>query len=654
MKKKLVIDQQFGKDAGLDNFISLLPAYGNQPYWHLPFEKHTDYNREVISAKYQLAELFSKKIYSPKLGYNVESCKSLFLNCGGLITFVIADRILRINRLLAEYSPEELQLPQVDFKHNVEVSYEYMFYNEVESDPFFNQWLINELLPSVKRITIQKEESNFTFVKIKRHDIGIRRKSLIDRAFSWLKKNLLNEEIPLKNKINKIIRPWKIIYHILISDPDSVIKKILIKIAYKKGNIAWDNIGPVASTLSQKIYFFWPWGKLAPFPYSFPSVPNQSTNIICREDFRDLSTDVATIFMKMIEAVEEEIRLPFESFNNIGKIISELIPACTTEFSEFYCKWILDEFSRYKNKSFFCGGTYYGHVGAMRLFACRELDIKVIATQHSAWGGYLANGPLISEVLISGCDDYISFGWTGTPDDGSSTWRNRVISMPSPLISEMQKNAKKSDLVQPLKKHVLFCPGFLYRFPSIYNSFLRWDIVNEWAAVIEDVIQKVCASGVKISLKMYDQIMAENQRAIVGKWLKAGGSNIIEHTNHNASVRGMLLTSEFEKEYDAVIWDIPTGGFTEAIACGRKTFALWNENLIRPLPEGKPFIKDLLKNGVFFSDGDSLTKSLNSFYQTAGWFETDPVKSSIDSFMNRFLKTDENWETHWKKLFDEM
>ena len=274
--------------------------------------------------------------------------------------------------------------------------------------------------------------------------------------------------------------------------------------------------------------------------------------------------------------------------------------------------------------------------------------------QHSAWGGYLANGSLVSELLIAGCDDYISFGWHKKANDGTSSWKSDIITIPSPVLSNIKKRKKRlaSTLNEPPNKHILLCLGFLYRFPSIYNSFLRWDIVNEWSSLINDIIEKLSKSQVKTTFIMYNDYVAETLQEFVEQWLQTGGDNIIEYSNHNSDVRDILSKNNFNDQYDAVIWDLPTGGFTESLANGLTTFALWNDGIIKSLPEGDPFINDLLKGGIFFKDGNALINSLKQLYGDPEWYQSDITQEPIHAFTNRFALHYPEWKIKWKELFN--
>jgi hypothetical protein len=645
MKKTLVIDSKFKDRHKIENSISLLPGHNYQPAWTLNFENHSAYNKAIIKAREQLANLFSKEIFSPKLGYEFESCRALFLNFGGLITFVIGDRLLRINKLLATYSIDNLLVPTVIYEHDCNISYNNFFYNVVEQDPNFNQWIINELLPSISRnkIIITKDKDSGLFISEKNN----KKISIFNMLARFIRKNILATDINLIKRIKNVKETIR-------SISERKLKNLIIGLTRNKGSIIMDT--PFQSLTSQLpiISFYWPFGPLSFLSTKIPNRTNNDIGKINRKMFAKYQDNIATIFKNMLNECKEEIRVPDESLLNIVHIISDLLPASTTEFAEINCDFILNNLKPNTNKTYFCNGTYHSDVSTLTIFACRELKIKIVAAQHSAWGGYLANGPLVSELLIKGCDDYISFGWHEKPNDGTSSWKNDIIPMPSPVLSQIKLKKKKQDLSinQHPKRHVFLCLGFLYRFPSIYNSFLRWDTVNEWSSIINDMIEKLSRSQVKITFIMYNDYVAETLQEFVGQWLQTGGDNIIEYSNHNSDVRGILSKDDFKDQYDAVIWDLPAGGFTESLANGLTTFSLWNDGIIKSLPEGDPFINDLLKSGVFFKDGNALLNSLERLYRDPEWYQSDSTQVPIYAFTNRFALHYSDWKIKWKKLFN--
>src|SRR5438105_13837321 len=103
MKKILVPDRRFAADHQLANTIELFPRPdGELPKWHLPFENTSAYTREIVRAKDRLAALFAESVYSTRLPYRTEAMESFYHCLGYAITFLLGDRLLRVNRILGE------------------------------------------------------------------------------------------------------------------------------------------------------------------------------------------------------------------------------------------------------------------------------------------------------------------------------------------------------------------------------------------------------------------------------------------------------------------------------------------------------------------------------------------------------------------------
>jgi hypothetical protein len=648
--KLLFIDKKYAIESGEKDSIVLLPGYDFDPPWKLPFEKHSVFNKEIIKAKQRLAELFSEKIYSVKLGFPAKSCEPLFLSSGGLYTYVIADRLLRLNRLFKKIPKQNVVLPVVQYKHDTAANYKYNYYSIVEQNPYFNQWILNQLLPFLpQQKTTNKGQSYL--IDDRFHFSRYEKFGILLQIQATIRKKLLKEGLSTGERIHGLMRSGVTAVMALPKHIFAKLSVLQIQKTLFNGEIAWDNLAPMPH-LMQDNGFLWPEGPLVPLNKKLPSISKRGSQKVTRSLFLEQKADVAKIFKDLLINSKEEIFLPESTFENISNLFSILLPKVNVELAEHYCNWAIKELKPFRNKAYFCASTYSGNLYALRLFACNVLNINVLATQHSAWGGYLANGAVINEVLVKGCNDYITFGWKEKAS-GESAWKGSAIPMSSPLISELGKTRFTSNKVTPARKHILLCPGFLFRFPAIYNSFLRWDTVNEWSSTIEEIIQELSRSRIKITLKIYNNIVAESLRPLIQRWINAGGSYIEEYSNHDARVRYMLEEPDFEKKYDAVVWDLPTGGFTETIITGRRCFALWDENLLKGLPEGEAYINELLNSGVLFENGKSLVKSLEKLYKDSSWYDSKPVQDSITNFMEKFLKTNPNWVEEWKTFFSE-
>ena len=111
-----------------------------------------------------------------------------------------------------------------------------------------------------------------------------------------------------------------------------------------------------------------------------------------------------------------------------------------------------------------------------------------------------------------------------------------------------------------------------------------------------------------------------------------------------------MQSKEFDSQYDAIIWDVPAGGFSESIALGKKSFAFLNKDLIHTTSEAMPFIKSLLNCGILFKDSSDLTRSLNHLREKKGWYLEENRQRAIDNFFDQFLQSDPEWKDIWLKF----
>lgn len=641
MRRLLVVDRQFATDHQLPDTVELFPRPDNSPSkWSLPFENNSVYTREIVQAKDRLAALFSERIYARNFAYRREAMDS-FYNClGYVITFLIGDRLLRLNRLFGEISPADVLLPQVQYRHDPTTSANDFFYKKVEGNPYFNQWVVNTLLPHLEQVPLP-----------------------------MVKQNLLGQESVYIGKLQRIkeqvrtkwLRPTELLrdswrYLARKAIDGTLQDKLAFELTKHGRDLPCEHEALQIQNLRRKsLSFFWPIGRLSPIRATLPKGnENLFSPTFRRSDFAGLDREVAQIFNELLVKTGESIHLPHRSFLAIAPLISELLPSVVVEEVEVHASRFLEEMSRFRGDCFICGSTYGGYDAAFHTFAAKELGKKVVSIQHSGWGGYLADGALISEILIAGCDNYVTFGWTNK-DPNLSTWIDRPVVLPSPMLSEFQRRSalagrKESRTKLPARKSILLSTAFVYRFPSVYNSFLRVDTLGQWAAIIEDVLQKLARHDLKITLIMYNSTVASLHRPILDRWLAIDQAKIREHPDHDVRVRRMMESGEFQNEFDAVIWDLPAGGFSEALYCGIPTFSLWDTRLIKALDFAKPFIADLQNAGILFSNGDDIAKTMTQFYTVPGWYDAEAVQKPLAAFADNFLLADSSWHKPWAEF----
>ncbi len=620
----LVVDNDFAKSNGIDSYVSIFPSIGYEPKWSLPFKEHTRQHKSIVSLKNKLTEHFAKNVYSPSLGYSAFACERLFLNYGSLIIFVLSDRLLRLNKLAGLKDLNQLKLPEVQFEFNPEWTFGHFYYKKVEKDPLYNQWIVNSILRDLETIDVLKYKAIVT------EEYGTfysNRQGILKR----ITRNLRNGTLLVKlNKLVSNIYPAVILF----------LSRIFNRIPIDAKNVTF-------ISFSKKLHrFFWPFGPLAPLEsIAFKVYPPKLNTKIKREDFLEHKDFVADAFKDFLMNTQGEINLPDSSFFTLIELITEQLPTFTTEQSEVYCEKYLNEFKQYKGSFFLADGVGGNTLKSLRLFACRELSIPVVATQHSGWGGYLANGALVNEMLIDGADHYITFGWDNKTH-GESMWIKDAIKLPSPLLSELI-SLPRERFRHTENRSLLLSLGFIYRFPAFYNSFLRLDIINDYIRLLESIMEDLSKAGWHLTISFYNNEVANYFSEKSQYWTQSDVFNVTILDDHNIRLRDYMQNKDFDSIYDAIIWDIPAGGFSESISLGKKSFALLNENLINTTLESQPFLNDLYKYGIFFRDGSDLTHSLNEFSNARDWYLNEDRQKALNNFFYKFLRSNHKWEEEW-------
>lgn len=654
MNRLLFVDKKYSLDFNVDSndlvIECLMPYLGNDKY-KVDYDLSTKINRAIIISREKLSNSIIDSYYTGS-GFQKNSLMHLARSMGGLLSFFIFDRVLRLNEFYGKNLDDRgtFFVPDVSYIHDNHISYEYMYYNLIEQDPDFNQWVINFITKfstvSLARIGVNKTEVSYISKEGVNLNVIKSKKNVFEKMIK-VNPHTGEKSYSIQYVITKIFNKFL----------NEINKKLVFKynnISKSKSNhyIWWDGVGPNSDLFRKDSKFKAPDGPL----YSLPELEliKESYDLNERVEFYNvnLKDNFFKIFKDFFNEVGITQNIPDDNLRNAALLYWILQPSYILEGFKENAQIYVNALKDYQFKAYFCGGTYHNIKSSFRMFICSEMNIRIIASQHSAWGGYLANGPLVTEVLIAGCDDYVSFGWKKKPFDGFG-WKDKVYNLPAPVLSSIaSKNIIKKS--KRTNKRVLLCLGFLYRFPAIYNSSLRLDILNKWVELINNIILELSSIEINIEIKMYSEPMLENMSEILNYWLSGKNDFVKEYNDHSQSMRVLMGQDEFNDRYDAIIWDIPAGGFSESIATKRDTFALWSDSILTSLPEGSPYIDELLKQGILFNSGKDLTKSLNLYYQDKNWYDAKDRQRSLSLFMNNFVKIDSKWKDQWLIFFNEI
>jgi hypothetical protein len=222
--------------------------------------------------------------------------------------------------------------------------------------------------------------------------------------------------------------------------------------------------------------------------------------------------------------------------------------------------------------------------------------------------------------------------------------------LPSPLLSMLRNDAPSFTLPQKQKMRVLIPTGFLFRFPMIYNSALRLDTLNKWVVIIENVIREITSAGYDVDIKMYNEITAEVWGEVLNRWISAGGGKAHNFRFHDSSVRELIRSGKVRENYDAIIWDVPTGGLTESFAAKVPVFGIWNDEIVTATKTGRRTIDLLHARGVLATSGFGIVSAINLFYKESEFRRE--YFDAIDLFLSEYCRVDQNWGETWLSYFN--
>jgi hypothetical protein len=392
-------------------------------------------------------------------------------------------------------------------------------------------------------------------------------------------------------------------------------------------------------------------------PHYLPLRFSLFTKEIVVADNRKLVAAIAAAFREFIDTQSETNSLPAYVYENLARMVIQMQPHTVNRDLRKNAAWVVSLFREFDNAYYLTDTTTSNPISCLYLFAARDCGRKVIACQHSAWGGYFGNGSLITENLILGAHYYITFGWD-EPDKKLSYWESDSHILPSPLYSKMRMEAlaAKPETKTQNKtrtKKILLCPGFLNRFPSIYNSSLRIDLIDYWRDIISEIIQTCIAYGFKVELKFYNSKFDDDFKSLKDLWLSIGNEQqVSEYKDHNARIRYILNSLEYD--YEFVIWDLPAGGFSECITTFNRTIALSSPVLHEYYPEDNHVMDDLTATGLLFRNAGQLGITLANISEDPDWFDTPAVVKARTEFSKKYALTDENWEQRWQHFIHQI
>jgi len=621
----LVVNDIIAKELDIDNYVNLFPTLKKSVPWSIDLDEYFIINSYITKFADETTD-YLIDLSLLDIDASRKALRKLIRPNVALICYIIFYRLIRIIRLLGKYDPSDIVL--INTRLFTTPSSIRDLYNITRDSWEFNQFIINEILYDVEKMSIEKKnnlypENYWDFSRWSNYD-----------GF-----NLKPDSIPKSNKIKTFV-----------SDPIKAIKSKSEEIAFKLSS--YGNQIPVLAMGYNESFlldngFFWPRGKFCKLPQSLP----QDTNVVEPDSSlrKKFTKQTKQYFIEGTLNLLKKLNIEssYENYiENISKLFFYIYPISMFEQANEYIPWSNKQIRKFNSKHYFTGDTGSSDLGIYYNYAATEQGFQVWSQQHSAWGGYIANVPNIAEVSIAGSDYYITSGWNHK-ESQLPVWKSEAKPMPSPHYSEIGK--KK--IIVNRNNPVLLLTGQVYNFPIFPAGSHEVDTLVFWAKSIEDIIYCLAEKDIQIIFKNYAPRVEDLliKYGILEKWMKAGGDKI-KLLNINKKGSANL----YFQQSSVVIWDMPSGGFAESIMMGIPTFSFWHDKFIRCQPEAKKEVKKLIEVGIFNDNAKQMSENIENCIEDNNWWNKSIRKKSLEQFMSKYVNTNKAWEAEWESLISNL
>lgn len=623
-EKLLLLDKVVEKDLGLKDSILLMNWFNSDYHWKITIDEYQEITKHITEFSNAISDIL---INNDILQFDASNRAKMKVvrPLVGIVSYILIDRLIRVLNLTKHIQITHIAVPNIQnaksfFLHKREL------HAFARDDWMLNQYIVNKLLNTINIVDIvipnSMQNNELSFEDWTYYD-GFVKKTKIDVS---LKSSLSNFLI----KTKRIINPWKYRIESFRLIEDKILSDLL---GYHKPHMIREGFADRKNGIIDFNYMF------SPYIYFSESDLNLDKR-------KCLINALDKNFLFHLGKILKKIGFTENKFEhhitNFTQLFFMLYPISGLEASAKLYKSAYTLVKRYKSKVYvtMCPSTdeYHYYVNA----AATQQNFTIFGVQHSAWGGYLTNSPLIAEEDINGTDYYITSGWTH-PEPHLPSWKVKAIPLSSPAYTEI---GKTFSINQNNNKNVLLSLGQIYLYPVIYSGIYYIDTRKEWSDFLKNLINLLIEKKIYVLIKSYSSISADLTSDLFNEWEKLFGNKIKIIQDYR---KGKAM--EYFKNVSATIWDIPSGGFVESLLSGTPAFAIASTGLMRFQPESKEYINALKEYGLLNETVDVMVNNIESAVTHADWWKNGDRKKAIDNFLNKFIHTNLNWKQEWQDFF---
>ena len=282
--------------------------------------------------------------------------------------------------------------------------------------------------------------------------------------------------------------------------------------------------------------------------------------------------------------------------------------------------------------------------------AAKEKGSFIVDIQHGGYYGYIDNWTMVSELEYPGVDQFVSWGWTRSPqrDIGSSFI---IADLPSPWLSERKKYWKRLKLGVDKEYDFLFMSTRIKRFPDApQGGILARDLLEKTANDLKDLVDKITSNQYRILHKPCDVTTVKLLSKTMDEVVQIGGDKYDVITKLDKG-----LTYELLNKCNVVLWDQPGTGFLECLSAGIPTMLSWKRTSTIEEEWTKPIFQELENCGIIHRDADSIVKEMKRFKESPKLWMNNPERTElVNRFCRQFAWTSKDWPKYWRTYFDEI
>lgn len=540
-----------------------------------------------------------------------ESCRVILRESVVLITYTLVDRILRLNRVIAQRGQESISVATQRSGGLLPKTNAHLI-GLVDGSQEFNQYLLFRLATSIWQLA----DSKLDMAPL----ADVRNVKPI-RNLNFDQPGLL---IRIKRKISRVLSAHLgRVPALRLANIDSA---LLDKGLYGVGKLIWLDTPSLSGAQERNFSLR---ERLLPLLSEEINETLRDHLFIERIGLDEVSAESAAfLFCELLLELIPPNRL--EDIRDVSAYEQSLRAISAPAL--FFCSMPSDEEIRW-------------------IAAAKKMCIPVIGVQHGVHYGFSMQSCHI-ELEYAYCDKFITWGWTTLPKHKLCNGIE-LIPLPSPSLTERRKIWREienlTDGARMSRAHdVLWMTDRLYNFPPTLSTLRvsRLDHLDEISRSMTEVVERLTVGGVRILHKPFNYTSADVQSHLLDSFQRSCHKNYEVFPNLDKGLTVELLTCCW-----IVIWDEPGTGFFECLLAGIPTMLLWDRLISHEEAYARDIFMELEKVGVIHTTAESLASGIDDFINLPSkWLSDECRQSAIAKVIDRFSSVNNKWDSFWKSM----